>query len=146
MENARKPKSNKALGSEFEAGLCRYLRLYGIWASRFQQSAEGQPVDIIACGNDVASLIDCKTCLSGRFVLSRIEPNQEHAMKDFIDSGANRGAWFALWFGRSEVWMIRYLDIDKARNHGRKEVTLSSVREDGGIPLEEWVKDKEKRR
>ncbi len=87
--------SNKSLGTAFENELAEMLHERGFWVHLLRQTEAGQPADMIACRDGHAFLIDAKECSHDKFVLTRIEENQELSMKLFASTG-NHGGWFAL--------------------------------------------------
>lgn len=99
--------NNKQLGNEFEAEFCQMLYNRGFWVHNLAQNQSGQPADILAVRNKQAYLIDCKVCSGGGFALSRIEDNQEMAMKLWKECGNGQG-WFAFQLEKYEAWMIPY--------------------------------------
>lgn len=86
--------SNKKTGNGFEQELCKILSNCGYWAHNFANRSNGQPMDIIAIKNDAPIIIDCKVCDKGFFETSRIEENQELAIRKWFQCG-NTCAMFA---------------------------------------------------
>ena len=101
--------NNKKSGNQFEAELCEILSEHGFWTHNFAQNSAGQPADVIAVKNGNAYLIDCKVCSNDKFALSRIEENQELAMKLWHDCDNGTG-WFALKFG-DNIYMVPYVAL-----------------------------------
>lgn len=57
------------------------------YISYTQRHIGSQPCDLIAIKNDKAILIDCKTCKTHLFPISRIEENQRQAFKRYLKCG-----------------------------------------------------------
>lgn len=81
-------KSNKKLGTEFEREVCKKLKEAGYWVHFISPDNRGaQPFDIIAVRNGKPLAIDCKTCVSKTFNISRLEENQKFAFEKWINCG-----------------------------------------------------------
>ena len=100
--------TNRKDGLQFESELCEKLAEFGWWAHNAAQTAAGQPADVIAVRCDIAVLIDCKVCSGDKFLMSRVEPNQESAMSLWDERG-NEYAYFALKYG-DNIYMMHYND------------------------------------
>ena len=83
--------NNKQAGTNFEREFCEQLARDNFWAHFMGGSKNGQPADIIAVRNEKAYLIDAKDCQNDRFPLSRIEDNQDMAMRYWEMCGNNQG-------------------------------------------------------
>lgn len=129
--------SNKALGTAFEERLAEELFAHGFWVHLMRQTEAGQPADIIACRGGKAFLIDAKMCSDGSFPLSRIEENQELAMKAFMDAGGEEG-WFALLID-DEIFMLPLHFMTAYRAWNGKSLSKKTVKE-RGFTLDEWVR------
>lgn len=127
--------SNKALGTAYEEDLARALYEKGFWVHLLRQTEAGQPADIIACREGKAFLIDAKVCSDGSFPLSRIEENQELAMKAFMDAGGEEG-WFALLIDE-ETYMLPLHFMIAYRAWNGKSLSKKTVME-RGFTLDEW--------
>ena len=69
--------NNKAIGTAFEKEMCDKLAHMGYWVHFLVPDSRGaQPFDIIAVKDGIAHAIDCKTCASSTFNISRLEDNQ----------------------------------------------------------------------
>ena len=81
--------NNKKLGSNFEKELAEILRKRGYWVTFLspKQYIGSQPADLIAIKDDQPMLIDCKTCKTHLFPISRIEENQRQAWKRYTKCG-----------------------------------------------------------
>ena len=127
--------SNKALGTSYEEALAGMLYERGFWVHLIRQTEAGQPADIIACRGGKAFLIDAKVCSDGSFPLSRIEENQELAMKAFMDAGGEEG-WFALLIDE-ETYMLPLHFMIAYRAWNGKSLSKKTVME-RGFTLDEW--------
>ena len=129
--------SNRAIGNSFEDDLCNILFSYGFWSHNLKQNNSGQPADVIAVKNKKAYLIDCKVCSNNRFVLSRIEENQDLAMELWNDCGNGIG-WFALQTTDDNIYMISHY-VMKAYRDRKHSLSAKEILE-LGTPIEKWVK------
>lgn len=104
--------NNKRLGNEFEKEYAEKLSDEGWWVTFLtpKQNVGSQPADLIAVKNNEAMLIDCKTCGSHLFPLSRIEENQRQAFKRFSKCG-NTKFILAIKF-QDKIYEINMKDID----------------------------------
>ena len=128
--------SNKKVGNDFEADLCKKLFDNGFWVHNLAQNQAGQPADVIAVKNRNAYLIDCKVCSTTRgFALSRLEENQDLSMTLWEECGNGEG-WFALLLA-GEIYMIPHMFIQV---YSKLQSTLSpSEITKLGRPLDEWI-------
>ncbi len=110
-------KSNKAIGNNFEEELSELLSKLGFWVHRLAPNASGQPADIIAVKNGQPVLIDCKVCSNNRFMLSRVEENQELAMNYWNYTG-NDNAFFALKSREGKIYMIPFSVMMELKQSG----------------------------
>lgn len=125
--------SNKTIGNHFEAELCDLLAEAGWWAHNLAQNQTGQPADVIAVRNNIPVLIDCKVCEHNRFVLSRIEDNQEGAMTLWEMTG-NAYCYFAMKLSDESIYMV---DFDSLIMPGRGNLNEDEIRT---FPtLSEWI-------
>ena len=104
----KKSMVNRTIGVSFEEEMCDYLSRKGWWSMQIRQTEIGQPADIIAAKCNVAMLIDCKVCTNNKFSFSRVEGNQETAMKTWMDKG-NSYVYFALKLNDGEVYFLSFL-------------------------------------
>ena len=80
--------NNKKIGTEFEQEICKMLKEQGWWVHFIEPKPDGsQPFDIIAVRQGRAVAIDCKTCASEAFNISRLEDNQIFAFERWIACG-----------------------------------------------------------
>ena len=128
--------SNVSDGTRFENDLIHVLGDYGFWVSSFPKANDGsQPADIIAMNHKGSFLIDAKVCSKGRFVLSRMEENQVHAMLKFAEKSGGSG-WFALSFPENRIYMLPLSYLLILRDvEGKK--SISDV--DDLFSLEYWL-------
>lgn len=82
---------NKKVGNAFEQEFCEILAQHGFWAHNLAQNRQGQPFDVIAAKDGATYVFDCKVCEDDVFDLSRIEENQENAMKLWESKGNSVG-------------------------------------------------------
>ena len=129
--------NNKRNCNKFERELSNILFKHGYWVHRLTQNSRGQPADILSVKNCTAYLIDCKDCKNNKFSLSRIELNQELAMKLWKEKG-NGDAWFALKLD-SGIYMISHTVLFDQTKKNLNEKDISNI----GIPLKEWIKTNE---
>lgn len=129
--------TNKKLGNDFEQELCGILSENGFWVHNFTQNQAGQPADIIAVRDGIATLIDAKVCSNNKFKLERIEENQNLSMKLWKECG-NGSAWFALKIDTG-IYMISREALSLMSGFG-KSLTKTGI-EKIGIPLKEWVEN-----
>ena len=127
--------NNKQAGNNFEREFCEQLARNKFWAHFMGGSKNGQPADIIAVRNEKAYLIDAKDCQNDRFVLSRIEDNQDMAMRYWELCGNNQGI-FALNTSKG-VYMLRYGIVQVLEIAGVKSLNMQAI-EQYCTPYEEW--------
>ena len=121
--------NNKKIGSNFEKELAMILSNIGYWVTLLEPKSHigSQPADLIAIKNNIPYLIDCKTCSSYLFPLSRIEENQWNASKKYFECG-NACYIIAIKY-KDDVFMIPINKIDKKQ----KSINLS---------MQDWQKFK----
>lgn len=102
--------NNKQRGNRFEKKMCEILSRDGWWVHFISPDARGsQPFDIIAVRDGVPAAIDCKTCESHIFRLSRLEDNQVNAFAKWLACG-NDLAYLAVLYN-DNVYMIYYKNL-----------------------------------
>ena len=102
--------NNKKLGNAFEADVCRRLANKGYWVHFIVPDIRGaQPFDIIAVRNDVVVAIDCKTCVSDVFNISRLEQNQIMAFEKWMRCGNSYPVIVVEY--KNKVRCIEYADL-----------------------------------
>ena len=94
-----------------------------------------QPADMIAVRNENAYLIDAKDCENDRFVFSRIENNQDSAMRFWELCGNNQGL-FALKTSEG-VYMLPYGRIQTLEALGYKSLNMMQIKANS-IPYKVW--------
>ena len=99
--------TNRKDGLQFETELCQMMADKGWWCHNIAQTAAGQPADVIAVRLNTAVLIDCKVCSGDKFLMSRVEPNQESAMTLWQERD-NVYAYFAIKFPSGKIYMMHY--------------------------------------
>ena len=127
--------NNKQAGTNFEREFCEQLAKDKFWAHFMGGSKNGQPADIIAVRNEKAYLIDAKDCQNDRFPLSRIEDNQDMAMRYWEMCGNNQGI-FALNTSKG-VYMLRYGIVQLLEIAGVKSLNMQAI-EHYCTPYAEW--------
>ena len=127
--------NNKQAGTEFEREFCEILAIDGFWSHFMGGSKNGQPADIIAVRNEKAYLIDAKDCKNDRFVLSRIEANQDTAMRYWEMCGNNQGL-FAIKTSKG-VYMLPFGVAQFLEMAGVKSIDILAI-EKYCTPYEEW--------
>ena len=109
-------KSNKKIGNEFENDFSDILFKNGFWNHILAQNQSGQPFDVIAGKNNYIFAFDCKVCHNDRFLLKRVEPNQDEAMSLLNELGCHE-TFFALKFEKhNEIYLARYEKIKNWSN------------------------------
>ncbi len=127
--------SNKKLGNTFETELCEILFQHGFWVHNLAQNQSGQPADVIAVKDRKAYLIDCKVCSKGRFVLDRMEENQDLSMKLWKGCGNGEG-WFAVKLD-DQIFMIPHF-IVRAMREEHSSLSKIEISAYGDL-LERWL-------
>lgn len=80
--------NNKELGTAFEKEVVELLAQKGYWVHFITPDSRGaQPFDVIAVKDGKALAIDCKTCVSNTFSISRLEENQICAFEKWMACG-----------------------------------------------------------
>lgn len=122
------PKSmeNRTIGVNFEEEMCEYLSKKGWWVLHIPQTEAGQPADILGVKSNLAVLIDCKVCTNDKFPLSRIEGNQELAMKLWM-SKRNDYCYFALKMSNGEVYMLSYIRLYMFQQSGKTVLSKEDI-------------------
>lgn len=102
--------NNKKVGTAWEKKFCEILSDEGFWAHRIEPDLRGaQPFDIIACKNDMAIAIDCKTCEDNYFRMNRVEENQKMAFGLWNDCGNSMSFFAVLHDGY--IYRVCYSDL-----------------------------------
>lgn len=104
--------NNKVIGNKFEKEYAEILRNMGYWvAYQTPRNRIGsQPCDIIAIKDNFPMLVDCKTCKTHLFPLSRIEENQRQAYKRYKACGNEKFILAVKYNNR--IYEINLNDID----------------------------------
>lgn len=105
-------KSNKKLGNDFEKEFAQILADEGYWVTMLTPKTHigSQPADLIAVKDDMAILVDCKTCNNYLFPISRIEQNQIEASKKFFSCG-NTQYYIAIKY-KQDIYLIPICTIN----------------------------------
>ena len=109
--------NNKKIGSNFEKELARILASKGYWVTLLtpKNHIGSQPADLIAIKNNKPYLIDCKTCNTYLFPISRIEQNQWNASKKYFECG-NICYFIAVKY-QNEIYIIPIDTVDKTEKY-----------------------------
>ena len=104
--------NNKRLGNNFEQEYAEKLEKLGFWVTFLTPKSHigSQPADLIAIKNDEVMLVDCKTCSTDIFPLSRIEENQRQAYKKYKACG-NTQYIIAIKYD-DDIFLVNMKDID----------------------------------
>lgn len=125
---------NEQKGRNFENDYAKILESQGYWVHIIERKKDGsQPFDIIACKDDVAIGIDCKTCVGKRFTLERIEDNQEYAFERFTERGNSFCYFVILSEELKTIFNIPAMKLIESKRKGVKSINLEKVVEDGYI-------------
>lgn len=133
--------SNKKKGSNFEEEFAELLSKNGFWAHVIAPNPKdgSQPFDVQAQKYGKAYNFDCKTVNGYRFLLRRIEENQEKAFTKLASCG-NHNNYFAFKRSDGSIWITdAYFCISE------KQAGLKSV-EPGIVTVEEWIERENNRR
>ena len=129
--------NNKRLGNSFEQELAQIFYKHGFWVHCFASKAAGQPVDLIACKNDVGVIIDAKVCSDDVFDTARMEENQRNSMMLF-DYCGNSHKYYALKMADDMIYICSGMVLMMHRQE--KRVLNRHDIEELGIPLDEWFR------
>ena len=129
--------NNKRLGNSFEQELARIFHQHGFWVHCFASKAAGQPVDIIACKNDVGIIIDAKVCSDDVFDTARMEENQRNSMMLF-DYCGNSHTYYALKMADDTIYICSGMVLMMHRQE--KRVLNRHDIEKIGVSLDEWFR------
>ncbi|MBA2215221.1 Holliday junction resolvase RecU [Sellimonas intestinalis] len=127
--------SNKRNGTAFEKEFAQLLSEEGFWAHCLKDNANGQPFDVIAAKGGRSYVFDCKDCQTDRFVLSRIEENQHHAMKLWAATGNQQGMFVIRFSGR--IYLVPHRMLEILQENGTKSITEIETRRYGRT-FEQW--------
>lgn len=122
----------------FEMEMAAKFGLHGFWASIFPKAHDGsQPADIITLNHKGQHLVDAKLCANDRFVFSRMEDNQIHAM-DWFEKRCGGHGWFAIKYCKEDqIYMVSNHFLLRLQEEGYKSI--------GKIPeqfrWENWIND-----
>lgn len=115
--------NNKHIGTAFEQEVCDLLAQNGYWVHFITPDSRGaQPFDIIAVKDGHALAVDCKTCVSDTFNISRLEDNQIMAFEKWLKCG--NSIPLVMVKHKGVVYPIRYTDLRKHRSINLKKYML----------------------
>lgn len=117
--------SNKKRGNSFEKEMAKILNDKGYWVLMVtpKQHIGSQACDLIAIKDNKPMLIDCKTCKTHLFPVSRLEENQSQAYKKYVKCG-NTEYYIAIKYS-NDIYMIpieeinreeKSIDLEKQKN------------------------------
>lgn len=113
-------------GLNFESQLSHKLSDMGWWVLNVKNSVVGQPADIIAVKGNIPILIDAKVCSNNTFPLSRVESNQENAMRLWLENG-NSYAFFALLMNH-KIYLFSFIRYDLIRRTNKKSLNEEEIK------------------
>ena len=122
--------NQKQIGNEYEGKVALLLQKKGYWCHIFAYNHNGQPCDIIAINGKKTILIDVKHCVSNRFYLTRVEPNQKNCFKYARKCGV-KYTGFAIWFEKDQCF--KWLSYDE------KSINVNSFHTDELQRLEDFL-------
>lgn len=128
--------SQRLDGLAFEVEFCHQLFHKGFWVLNVPQDKSGQPVDVIAVKNNEAYLIECKHCKGDRFLLNRIEPNQETAIYLSETLAGNTNHFFAIYL--DGIWLIPFQTAMRLKNREIKSISKKDISK-YGYSVEGWL-------
>lgn len=100
--------NNKKLGTQFEKRICKMLQNDGWWVHFIEPKPDGsQPFDIIAVRYDRAVAIDCKTSITNRFGIDRLQDNQVFAFEKWMKCG-NGHPYVIVEYKGKDIYVIPY--------------------------------------
>ena len=107
--------NNKKLGNSFEKEMTEILSKKGYWVTMLtpKQHIGSQPADLIAIKDNKPILIDCKTCKTKYFQISRIEQNQWSAYERYKKCG-NTSFILAIKYDE-DIYIVPLDNIDKSK-------------------------------
>lgn len=106
--------NNKRLGNMFERRMCEILVDRGYWVHFMAPDARGaQPFDLIAVKDGKALAIDCKTSVTHRFSINRLEDNQIMAFRRWLACG-NEEPMLAVLY-QNKIYLISYSRLETQR-------------------------------
>lgn len=133
--------SNKKKGSKFEEEFAELLGKNGFWAHVIAPNPKdgSQPFDVQAQKHGKAYNFDCKTVAGQKFLLRRIEENQEKAFTKLASCGSHNN-YFVFKRQDGSIWLTdAYYCISE------KQAGIKSI-EPGMITVEEWIERESNRR
>lgn len=127
MAVKKDPQSNKQLGTWFEQYVCTMLAHRGWWAHFITPSRIGsQPFDIIAMKGDKVLALDCKTCSTPNFSLSRVEDNQMFAFDNMTQKTSAVCGFLVQW--NNKIYFLKWDFVRTAIFMGRSSIKLTDER------------------
>ena len=121
--------SNKSNGTAFEKEFACLLSEEGFWAHCLQDNVNGQPFDVIAARSGITYVFDSKDCQGHIFRLSRIEENQDNAMRLWRETGNHPGL-FVIRF-EERIYLIPHKVLLLLRDQGTTSMSEREVLKKG---------------
>lgn len=82
----------------------------GFWVYQTINKHSGQPVDIIACKNNITYVFEVKHCSNDYFQFNRIEDNQKLSLERYKYCG-NEYSYFAIYYEKYDCLVFIKSDI-----------------------------------
>ncbi len=112
----------KKIGNDTEQVALKILQEKGYWCHLLSYNKNGQPCDIIAVKNNVATFIDVKHCSEKRFAFKNIQPNQRTCF-EYNEECGNTKTGFMIYFEQSNTWRwLSYECLCDFETYGFKSV------------------------
>lgn len=121
MEN-----NNKKLGNNAELALCAKLSANGWWVHRIAYDNGGQPFDIVASKDEKAMFVDVKHCVTKRFPMQSIRPNQLTAMELLKSCGTQDLVGFMVVHSGT-FFFLKYSVVTEYFRKGAKSIPLEEM-------------------
>lgn len=123
--------NNKNLGNKFEKEYAEILKQKGYWVTFLtpKKNVGSQPADLIAIKDNEPILIDCKTCKTHLFPISRIEENQRQSFKRYIKCGNTRYILAIKYKGKIYEIDMRNIDFEQKSINLEEDNENYSVKE-----------------
>jgi len=114
--------TQKKIGNETEQRVVALFMMDNWWVHLFAYNSAGQPCDIIALKDDKSILADVKHCDNEKFVLSRIESNQESCFRYASECGV-RHCGFIIAYDIGLYW-LGFDDVIELKKANMKAISV----------------------
>lgn len=121
--------SNKKIGNNSEEIVAVALQKQNYWVLRIPPNSNGQPADIIAIRNGVPYLLEIKHVEGKSFKLSRIEPNQIHALNYFELFGGK--SWVIFVLDDNSMYMLSWKSVEMMILNNWRKIEREYIKEIG---------------